>query len=241
MNDKHSAIDAERAMVEALNLTLGNHKCEHREILEKRLILRKLTDEYLVPEPNLKSLAHDLALLLEEENKVATKKAVMNVVDVELHAEYNFYHDPLPVEGKLILDPLVKLLQRVNWILKQWESPILNDVIFLAQHMLGFRLTSTPLMKLLTGLELLLQKTLEWELYASKKMNSCEVEITQLKHLIIRYRKIQILSWRNLLSWKRKVAIDMDYENYARLNHAVTRQVFDTQTLRKKNVELDIF
>lgn len=58
---------------------------------------------------------------------------------------------------------------------------------------------TTPLMKLLTGLELLLNKLEEWEVYASKSLNSCTAEMTLLKQLIIRYRKIQILSWRNLL------------------------------------------
>lgn len=58
---------------------------------------------------------------------------------------------------------------------------------------------TAPLMKILTGLELLLNKLEEWEVYASKSLNSCTEEMTLMKQLIIRYRKIQILSWRNLL------------------------------------------
>jgi len=58
-------------------------------------------------------------------------------------------------------------------------------------------------MKLLTGLELLLNKLEEWEVYASKSLNSTTAEMTLIKQLIIRYRKIQILSWRNLLLWRK--------------------------------------
>jgi hypothetical protein len=46
-------------------------------------------------------------------------------------------------------------------------------------------------MKLLTGLELLLEKLAEWEnTYASKRLNSVEPQIISLKQLVIRYRKI---------------------------------------------------
>jgi hypothetical protein len=45
-------------------------------------------------------------------------------------------------------------------------------------------------MKILTGVELLLEKLDEWQPYASKNLNSCHEEITSIKQLIIRYRKI---------------------------------------------------
>jgi hypothetical protein len=45
-------------------------------------------------------------------------------------------------------------------------------------------------MKILTGVELLLEKLDEWQPYASKNLNSCQDEITSIKQLIIRYRKI---------------------------------------------------
>lgn len=45
-------------------------------------------------------------------------------------------------------------------------------------------------MKLLTGMELLLEKLDEWEAYASKSLNSCHDETQHIKQLIIRYRKL---------------------------------------------------
>lgn len=96
--------------------------------------------------------------------------------------------------------------------------------------MVQFSPKNAPLMKILTGLELLLNKLDEWEVYASRSLNSCDAEMTLIKQLIIRYRKIQILSWRNLLQWKKTKMINEDFnESFVRLAHTLERQVFDPQ------------
>ena len=82
-------------------------------------------------------------------------------------------------------------------------------------------------MKMLTGMELLLEKLDEWQGYASKKLNSCHEEMNTLKQLIIRYRKIQILSWRNLLNHRRVKMVKEDYQHCIRFIHTVERQIFD--------------
>jgi len=118
-------------------------------------------------------------------------KSVMNISDLRLSSTYNFYHDSIPQEARLIFQPLAKLQIRVRDILTEYESPILNDVLFLSNYMMTtFNSKSTPLMKMLTGMELLLEKLDEWQAYASKRINSCHEEITTFKQLIIRYRKI---------------------------------------------------
>jgi hypothetical protein len=59
-----------------------------------------------------------------------------------------------------------------------------------------FILKTTPLMKVLTGLELILNKVEEWEVYASKSIGNSLHGIdggniiNSLKQLVIRYRKI---------------------------------------------------
>ena len=67
-------------------------------------------------------------------------------------------------------------MQSVASIIKEWESPILNDLLFIANYILtSFVVNETPLMKLLTGLDLILNKIDEWEVYASKSIgNSLE-------------------------------------------------------------------
>jgi hypothetical protein len=108
--------------------------------------------------------------------------SVMNVSEVRLASTFNFYHDPLPHEARLVFEPLSKIIKRADIILLEYESPILQDAIFLANYMLtNFSPKTAPLMKLLTGLELLLNKLEEWEVYASKSLNSCTNEMTLIK------------------------------------------------------------
>jgi hypothetical protein len=90
-------------------------------------------------------------------------RSVMNISDLILPSTYNFYHDPIPTEGRLIFQPLAKLQTRVRDIMSEYESPILNDVLFLSNYMMTtFNTKATPLMKMLTGMELLLEKLDEW-------------------------------------------------------------------------------
>lgn len=88
----------------------------------------------------------------------------------------------------------MQLLMRLRDITVRdgYESPLINESIFLCNFMLTcFNAESTPLMKLLTSIEFLMEKLEEWEnTYASKRLNSVEAEINSLKMLIIRYRKI---------------------------------------------------
>jgi midasin len=128
---------------------------------------------------------------LREETTLSAIPSVMNVSEVKLNESYNFYHDSIPQESRLVYDPLMKLLIKIKKILDDYESPILNDALFLVNYMLTTQNPkTTPLMKILTGLELILNKLEEWEVYASKSLNSCDAEMTLLKQLIIRYRKI---------------------------------------------------
>jgi len=132
----------------------------------------------------------------------------MNVSDVNLARNYNFYHSPFPEEVKLVLPPIQALLMRLRDIVIRdyYENPLLNESMFLANYMITcFNAEHTPLMKILMSIEFLLSKLEEWEnTYASKRLNSVETEINTLKQIVIRLRKIQILSWRNLLNWKKE-------------------------------------
>ena len=102
----------------------------------------------------------------------------MNISDLNLPSTFNFYHDTIPSEARLLYSPLAKIQERVRDIMTEYESPLLNEVLFLSNYMLvSFNTKSTPLMKLLTGMEMLLEKLDEWEAYASKKLNSCQDEV----------------------------------------------------------------
>ena len=61
----------------------------------------------------------------------------MNIADLQLPSTFNFYHDAIPQEARLLYQPLAKLLNRVRDILLEYESPILNDVLFLCNYMMN--------------------------------------------------------------------------------------------------------
>lgn len=165
----------------------------------------------------------------------------MNVAEVELDRSYNFYHDAFPEEARTVYEPIQNLLIRLRDIVirDEYESPLLNESMFLANYIITcFNSEGTPLMKLLTSMEFLLTKLEEWEnTYASKRLNSVEAEINTLKMLIIRYRKIQILSWRNLLAWKKDKMVRDDVMECCRLAHTLERQVFDLKLYPKKGAK----
>jgi len=134
---------------------------------------------------------HDAVCVLEDQIEQNQLRSVMNISDLTLPSTYNFYHDCIPTEARLLFNPLAKIQERVGEILQEYESPLLNEVLFLANYMMvTFNTKTTPLMKMLTGMELLLEKMDEWETYASKRLNSCQDEVNTIKQLIIRYRKI---------------------------------------------------
>ena len=115
---------------------------------------------------------------LIEQVERATLRSVMNISEVELPRNFNFYHDTLPAEARLIFSPLSSIHKRMLTVMEEYESPLLNEVLFLSNYMMvTFNTKTTPLMKMLTGMELLLEKMDEWEAYASKKLNSFEDEI----------------------------------------------------------------
>ena len=109
----------------------------------------------------------------------------MNIADIELPSAFNFYYSSLAQECRLVYKPLAELQVRLRdiTITDGYESPLLFESMFLSNYMLtSFNAQNTPLMKLLTGLELLLNKLEEWEkTYASKRLNSVEENITALK------------------------------------------------------------
>ena len=56
-------------------------------------------------------------------------------------------------------------------------------------------------LQVLTGVELLLSKAQDWEPYAHRNV-SMKPQLDQLSHLVTRWRKLELASWRRLLDLK---------------------------------------
>ena len=68
---------------------------------------------------------------------------------------------------------------------------------------MNMRLFSIPLNRALAGLEILLGKLEDWESLASRRINTVATEMELVKGLIVRYRKIEMKSWRGILRSRR--------------------------------------
>lgn len=243
----HREVSLQSLLAELIRITNKDDSTFRTDYLRLRLEIVQMALEQNQTLPGTNILLSQVQSLSERDNawmedavncltdqiEKAKMKSVMNISELTLPSNFNFYHDTLPSEARLIFSPLSSIHQRLRVIMAEYESPLLNEVLFLSNYMMvTFNTKGTPLMKLLTGMELLLEKMGEWEAYASKRLNSCQDEIMQLKQLIIRYRKIQILSWRNLLNHYRTRMVKNDFENCVRLVHSIEKQIFDSALYR---------
>ncbi|RLN87173.1 hypothetical protein BBJ28_00016114, partial [Nothophytophthora sp. Chile5] len=124
-----------------------------------------------------------------------------------LNGEYirgiDFHRDPLVKEVVLVAEPLQQLLIKVQSLLALWpEHAILQQIVRIADCIRNFEISS-PLVRTLTGVELLLRKAQEWEAYAARAY-SIGVELGALSALVTRWRKLELYSWPHLLHVKEK-------------------------------------
>ncbi len=109
------------------------------------------------------------------------------------------YRDSNPDEGRLMLEPLVGMDQRVGQLLEEWpEHAILLQVQKCVQRLLATS-WNEPLMKLVTGLDYLMLHAQQWEQNAASHV-SLEPHLGQVALLILRWRKLELLSWPLILT-----------------------------------------
>eukprot|EP01132_Coremiostelium_polycephalum_P002326 gene2326-2870_t len=108
---------------------------------------------------------------------------------------YNIYTDANVAEIGIIRQPLDEFRQRVTGqlLVEFPEHPNLILIVKLIDRLLEYP-TTDPIVKILTGLELLLRKSLEWESFASKALSVSD-HLDKISRLITRWRKLEIESW----------------------------------------------
>ncbi|BBM98800.1 midasin [Marchantia polymorpha subsp. ruderalis] len=101
-------------------------------------------------------------------------------------------------EIALLLDPVANYLHRIQELLVEWpDHPVLLQLLQIASTILSFPL-DTPVMKALTGVELLLAKSQLWEENAAKHV-SVAGELSGLSRLVTHWRKMELEEWSSLL------------------------------------------
>eukprot|EP00794_Sanderia_malayensis_P000583 gene583-1243_t len=137
---------------------------------------------------------------------------------------FDIYHDSNIFEVRKLIALLGKFLLRLDELLAEFaEHPVLLQAVFLElfvpllatlalmtlglvarkqtkkiiERILSFPINQ-PLMKFLTGLEILLKQTQEWEAYASSRV-SLSTRVVALTQQIIEWRKLELRCWPYLL------------------------------------------
>jgi hypothetical protein len=109
------------------------------------------------------------------------------------------YRDSNPDEGRLMLEPLLGMDARIVTLLEEWpEHAILLQVQKCVRRMLSTS-WNEPLMKLVTGLDYLIAHAQQWEQNAASHV-SLEPHLGQIALLILRWRKLELLSWPLILT-----------------------------------------
>ncbi|KAI9594948.1 P-loop containing nucleoside triphosphate hydrolase protein [Syncephalis fuscata] len=122
----------------------------------------------------------------------------------------DIYKEANTSETIRVVEPLRKLEARLHELLIQWsDHAVLLQILEIATRLRQFSLSS-PIMRFLTGLELLLFKAQDWEQYAAQHV-SLSSHLSELTSLIVRWRELELNSWPHLLDLQDKSAADIAY------------------------------
>ncbi|XP_057307926.1 midasin-like isoform X2 [Hydractinia symbiolongicarpus] len=111
---------------------------------------------------------------------------------------FNIYSDHCVHEALQTRDILIEFTQYIESLLSQFEEhPALLQIKEIIQRILSFSIYS-PLMKFVTGFELLLKQAQNWEMYAGKHV-SLRKHLEDISSKVIEWRKLELKSWPLLL------------------------------------------
>ncbi|KAL0267009.1 UNVERIFIED_CONTAM: hypothetical protein PYX00_009398 [Menopon gallinae] len=145
--------------------------------------LEYTTDVKLLP--GLLTLMH-----AKESNLLSSEVALL-----EDNRIYDFYKDKNVPEAEKCLEILRDLKLKSLELLNQWpEHPALVQMNVVIDRIMSFSIES-PLMKFLTGLEILLQNCQHWESVAHSGVSISE-HLIRLTNLIIEWRKLELQGWK---------------------------------------------
>lgn len=130
----------------------------------------------------------------------------LKAFSLQQDAPYDIYHDPRVDEVVKCRSLLDNLCQRVRQLLVEWpENPILQQILDVVERVLRFPVTS-PLIKFVTGLELVLGKSEDWERNAHQGVSLIS-HLDEMRQLVISWRKLELKCWENCLE---VIAYDVD-------------------------------
>ncbi|KAI8371328.1 uncharacterized protein BYT42DRAFT_501247 [Radiomyces spectabilis] len=153
---------------------------------------------------------------------------------------YDFYTSENIAEAKRVQPIIYRFKARVQQIASEWpEHAILEQLINISDRLLGFSIVS-PVAKFLIGVELLLQKSEDWEAYAAKHV-SLKEQREELIALIVRWRQLELNCWPKLLAAQEQYSQNAAFQWWFHLYDAVNNTSFQSgaeEDDKKKTQEL---
>ncbi|RHY65930.1 hypothetical protein DYB30_003550 [Aphanomyces astaci] len=118
-------------------------------------------------------------------------------------ANIDFHRDPHVKEVVLVRKPLQRMMLRLQSLLIQWPDNAILQKLLLVSNRLRQMSNQVPLAQILVGVELLLKNAQEWQAIASKDV-SIQEEMAALSALVVRWRKLELYSWPQLMVIKER-------------------------------------
>lgn len=158
---------------------------------------------------------------------------------------YDFYTCENVKEAKRVEPIVTRFKERIKEIQQEWpEHAVLQHLIDICDRLLSFSILS-PVAKFLTGIELLLQKSEDWEAYAAKHV-SLRAQREELTALIVSWRQLELNCWPKLLAAQEQYSQNSAFEWWFHLYDTVHNTSFDAiedkeQKIRDLLMTLDQF
>ncbi|XP_065840955.1 midasin-like isoform X3 [Oscarella lobularis] len=120
-----------------------------------------------------------------------------------LRSYYDIYHDSNIPAVRSILPILKSFCSRVKEILVDLpDNPVMIQLLDIVDKIKSFSL-SNSIMKFLTGLELLLEKSQAWEMYSERRFHLSR-EIQSVMQVVVQWRKLELSRWPQLVEALKK-------------------------------------
>jgi hypothetical protein len=133
-------------------------------------------------------------------------------------AMIDFHNDPNPIEAASAAKPLERLMARTTQLLTAFPGhSILLALGTICEKVRKFDLLTTPVGKVMTGVEVILKQAQEWEQHASERVK-LGTALQEAAHLVARWRKLQLQSWSQLILARENRYVKKAQKHWIRLN-----------------------
>ncbi|PVV04462.1 hypothetical protein BB560_001039 [Smittium megazygosporum] len=152
---------------------------------------------------------------------------------------YDFYHDSNEAEAMKIFSTVKLFLTRINELLAEYEdNSVLQLLKTLSIKVLNLP-RSSPIAKLLSGLEVLLTKGSEWEKYNSSKATSVLPQLGGISKLIVEWRQLELNSWPFLMQIEMEKISERALQYWFYLFNSFVSEMINIMSVFDEEINLD--